>query len=129
METVKFSYYSNIPETFTGIAEYPNGTKKWYLNGSPHRENDLPAFEFADGEKQWWINGACHRNNDLPAFIDADGCKIWYLNGKIHRESGPAVEHPDGRKEWWYNGKEYASFTKLQEAHQKRILNPNILSK
>ena len=32
------------------------GTKWWYLNGGPHRENG-PAVEYANGSKEWWLNG------------------------------------------------------------------------
>jgi hypothetical protein len=35
--------------------EYPNGTKKWFLNGKLHRE-DGPAVEWADGTKRWYFN-------------------------------------------------------------------------
>ena len=49
------------------VKVWANGTKFWYLNGKPHRE-DGPAVEYANGDK------------------------FWYLNGKRHREDGPAVE-------------------------------------
>jgi hypothetical protein len=63
------------------VKVYPNGTKKWYLNGKLHRE-DGPAVEYPSGSKSW------------------------YLNGQRHREGGPAGEYSDGTKRWWLNGKE-----------------------
>ena len=60
------------------IWEYPNGSKYWYLNGEPHRE-DGPAIERSGGRKEWW------------------------LNGKRHREDGPAIEYPGGTREWLLN--------------------------
>ena len=100
------------------------GTKRWYLNGIPHREDgpavemadgtqiwcfkgnyhrlDGPAVEMADGSKEWWINGKIHRE-DGPAIIGADGDKEWWINGKLHRLCGTAIDY-NGRKEWWING-------------------------
>ena len=79
METIKVRDYSELPTDFTGIAEHPNGSKHWRLNGKRHRV-DGPAIEWSDGSKQWW------------------------LNGKLHREDGPAIEYPDGTKKWLLNG-------------------------
>ena len=63
------------------VKVYPNGSKRWYLNGKLHRE-DGPAIEYPNGSKRW------------------------YLNGKVHREDGPAVENFNGSKYWYLNGKE-----------------------
>ena len=82
-ETIQVKNTSEILKNFTGIAEFPGGTKYWYKNGKRHRENDLPAIEYANGTKHW------------------------YLNGKIHRETGPAIEQSDGTKEWWLNNKRF----------------------
>ena len=65
----------NKPECKT----YPNGSKEWWLNGKPHRE-DGPAAEYADGSKEWYLNGEPHRE-DGPAREWASGDKEWYLNG------------------------------------------------
>jgi hypothetical protein len=78
MKTVKFESSRQIPNGFTGIAEYANGSKVWWLNGKLHRV-DGPAVEGADGTKQWW------------------------LNGKRHRVDGPAIEFANGSKQWWLN--------------------------
>ena len=80
MKTIKVRHYSEVPEGFTGVVRYPDGTKCWYLNNKYHRE-DGPAIEFLDGAKEW------------------------YWNGKHHRVDGPAIEYPDGVKEWWLDGK------------------------
>ena len=101
METVKVKNSRQIPNGFTGIAEFANGSKKWYLDGEPHRV-DGPAYEGADGSKEWWLNGKLHRV-DGPAIEFADGRKEWWLNGKRHRVDGPAVEGADGTKVWWLN--------------------------
>jgi hypothetical protein len=79
MKTIKIRDYSELPTDFTGIAEYPNGKKEWYLNGKRHR-------------------------TDGSAWEGADGSKLWCLNGKLHREYGPAIEGADGTKVWWVNG-------------------------
>ena len=41
--------------TYT-VKVYEGGSKHWYLNGKPHRE-DGPAVEYANGDKEWWLNG------------------------------------------------------------------------
>ena len=101
-EILKISNRKEIPQNYTGIIQYTNGAKEWYLNGKLHRTNG-PAFEDADGYKTWYLNGEKHRT-DGPAVEDADGYKAWYLNGKWHRTDGPAIEHADGDKHWFLNG-------------------------
>ena len=68
------------PENYTGIVEYLDGTKIWYLNGQRHRE-DGPAYEYSNGAKYWCINDKRHRE-DGPAVETADGSKEWYLNDR-----------------------------------------------
>ena len=84
MKTIKVNPGDSIPVNFTGIAEYPNGTKCWHKEGKLHRE-DGPAIEFASGTK------------------------YWYKEGKYHRLDGPAVEYSDGTKEWWIEDNFYGS--------------------
>lgn len=84
MKTIKIKYTSEIPNDFTGIAEYPNGSKYWFLNGKIHRNNDLPAIE------------------------NANGSKYWHLNGRLHKETGPAIEFVNGNKYWYLNGINYS---------------------
>jgi hypothetical protein len=92
-----------IPVNFTGIVEFPDGTKKWYKEGKYHRE-DGPAVEFLDGSKEWYREGKHHRL-DGPAIEHKDGTKYWYKEGKYHREDGPAIEFRDGTKFWHKEGK------------------------
>ena len=127
MRTIKVKDYSEIPKDFTGIAEYPDGSKEWYLNGKLHRDNDQPAIENANGSKEWRLNGELHRENDLPAIEFSNRTKQWYLNGRLHRENGPACEYSNGTRKWYYCDKQYKSFEEVQKVHQERIMNPNIL--
>ena len=99
---IKISSLNEIPKNYTGIIEWPEGTKYWYLNGKFHRI-DGPAREWANGDKEWYLNGKRHRT-DGPAFEYVDGDKWWYLNGKLHRTDGPAIENANGYKEWFLNG-------------------------
>ena len=101
METIEVEDYGEIPNGFTGIAEYADGSKQWLLNGKLHRV-DGPAWEWANGKKEWWLNGKRHRV-DGPAVEGADGGKEWWLNGNRHRVDGPAIEWADGEKQWWLN--------------------------
>lgn len=54
METLKVKVYADIPEGFTGIAEYYYGTKQWYLDGKLHR-TDGPAIEYLYDGKVWYL--------------------------------------------------------------------------
>ena len=103
--TIKVNTWEDIPENYTGIVEYPDGTKRWYLNEKLHR-TDGPAVEYYNGIKYWYLNDKCHRT-DGPAMEHPNGIKYWYLNGERHRIDGPAVEYPDGSKEWYLNYKQY----------------------
>jgi hypothetical protein len=95
-----------VPTNFTGISNFTNGTKHWYLNGKLHRK-DGPAVEYSDGSKEWHLNDMYHRV-DGPAIERANGSREWWLNGKLHRVDGPACEYADGSKEWWLNGEYYS---------------------
>ena len=78
MKVIKIRSWYEISDSFTGVAEIDNWSKRWFLNGKHHRV-DGPACEYADGSK------------------------VWCSNGMWHREDGPARELPDGYKEWWLN--------------------------
>jgi hypothetical protein len=103
MKTIKIETASEIPENFTGIVKYLNGTKRWLKEGNPHRE-DGPAVEFPDESKYWYKNNLRHRE-DGPAVEWSNGRKSWYKEDILHREDGPAVEHVNGYKEWYLEGK------------------------
>jgi len=84
------------------LHEYPNGSKHWFKNGIPHRDNG-PAIEHDNGDKSWYQNGMRHRDNG-PAIEYANGTKSWYQCGKLHRDDGPAIEYANGSKLWYKNG-------------------------
>lgn len=84
------------------IRIYPNGTRKWYQNGSLHRE-DRPAVEFFNGDKEWWVNGELHRE-DGPA-LKYHFIEKWFKNGKLHRVNGPAIKEKCGSEYWLINDK------------------------
>ena len=113
METIKVENSCQIPNGFTGIVEWHDGTKEWYVNRKLHRV-DGPAWECVDGSKSWWLNGKRHRV-DGPAIEYANGRKDWYLNGKRHREDGPAIEYADGEKQWWLNDKHVFTLEPIRE--------------
>ena len=81
MKTVKLKPGESTPINFTGIVEFSNGEKRWFLNDKRHRK-------------------------DGPAIVGPNGEKHWYLNGKRHREDGPAIVYSNGEKRWYLNGKE-----------------------
>ena len=56
MKTIKYRTYQDVPDNYTGIIEYPDGTKKWFSSRRLHRE-DGPAIEYPDGIKYWHLNG------------------------------------------------------------------------
>ncbi len=43
MKTIKVKSYKEIPKNFTGVVEYPNGSKIWYKEGDYHRGEDGPV--------------------------------------------------------------------------------------
>ena len=72
---------SKVPDNFTGIIEYSDGSKEWFVDGKRHRL-DGPAVEYPDGSK------------------------YWYVDGKQHRLDGPASEYYDRSKSWWVDDKQ-----------------------
>ena len=50
---------------------YPDGVKKWWLNGKLHKE--------------WYLNNKLHRE-DGPAIEWPGGDKYWFLNSKHYSE-------------------------------------------
>ena len=95
---------SQSPVNFTGIIEYSNGSKEWFVDGKLHRL-DGPAIEYFDGTKLWYVDGKRHRTGG-PAIEWVNGSKEWFVDGKQHRTDGPAYEYSDGTKEWFVDGKE-----------------------
>jgi hypothetical protein len=79
MKIIKVENAGEIPDDFTGIAEYSYGTKEWYKEGKLHREGG-------------------------PAVENRNEFNSWFKEGKLHREDGPAIEYSHGEKEYWVNG-------------------------
>jgi len=75
METIEIENWREIPENFTGIIKWSNGSIAWLKDGLSHRENE-------------------------PATIHSDGSKYWLQKGFYHRIDGAAIELSDGRKEY-----------------------------
>lgn len=105
MNMIKVKNDSDIPENFTGMIEWENGTKEWLKYGQLHRE-DGPAAIYPNEIKLWYKNGLFHRE-DGPACEYPNGDKSWYKEGNLHREDGPAVEYADGEKKWYKEGKKH----------------------
>ena len=81
MKTIKVENHSEIPKGYTGIAEWPDGSKRWYVDGKLHRV-DGPAVEWHDGTKQWFVDDKRHRV-DGPAWEGFDGSKEWYVDDRF----------------------------------------------
>ena len=134
MQTLKLQNFRTPPFDFTGIGEWPNGTKAWYKNGHLHRE-DGPAVEWGNGDKAWYKEGRFHRE-DGPAREFSNGTKHWYLEGerwseevwklkvrelkeskmevlKLQSLEVPPLgftgvaEYKSGNKYWYKNGKQH----------------------
>jgi|JI10StandDraft_1071094.scaffolds.fasta_scaffold12366_2 hypothetical protein len=84
MKIMKVNYNLEVPDNFTGITEFLNGSKRWYKDGKYHRI-DGPAIEFANGTKEWYKEGKYHRL-DGPAIEWSDGGKAWYLEDENYRQ-------------------------------------------
>ena len=72
MKTLKITNWIKIPDDFTGIVEYPDGDKHWFLNGNRHRI-DGPAIEYSNGDKSWYFNTG-------PKCKYSKGSLNWHLN-------------------------------------------------
>lgn len=75
---------------------------RWPYHSKIHREGG-PAIVYPNGDKRWYLDGICHRE-DGPAVEDANGTRVWLLHGRRHRADGPAIIYPDGSEEWWVDG-------------------------
>ena len=45
-----------VPKIFSGMLEWPSGTKAYYVNSILHKL-DGPAIEWTSGTKEWFIDG------------------------------------------------------------------------
>lgn len=103
-EQTQNTHARNQPD---GLVVGKDGAKRWYQNGSLHRE-DGPAIEYADGTKAWYFYGEMHREGG-PAYEGANGHREWWCLDKLHRTDGPAVVRPDGSVEWRIGGMELST--------------------
>ena len=69
MNIININFLSEVPENFTGIAEFSNKDKCWFKEGLYHREGG-PAIEWINGHKEWYKEGTRHRL-DGPAIINS----------------------------------------------------------
>ena len=90
---------------------------EYYNDKDELHRTDGPAIEYDSGSKYWYVNGIPHREDDLPAKERYNGDKYWYLNGKMHRENGPAIILCDGYKQWYLNGVNYK-----EEEYQEELI-------
>lgn len=93
---------TEIPIGYTGLVEFVDGSKRWYVDGKLHRL-DGPARVWSDGAQWWYMNDRVHRVGG-PAIEHRDGTRYWLNLGELHRLDGPAVEYAAGSKEWWVDG-------------------------
>ena len=71
MKIIKVIKEDYIPDNFTGIAEYPNGTKEWYKEGKLHRL-DGPAVEFSRiGTNFWYLENKFYSLGKLSKLINS----------------------------------------------------------
>ena len=90
----------NIPETATGIFNFPNGTVKHYEKG----------------KKQGLVT--------LP-----DGTKKYYHNNTLHRDGHPAIIYPNGKTEWYLHGVHIATiwYTEPYREHYYNIIHRDVI--
>ena len=76
----KFIVKTNVyPSNFTGIIEFFDGSKNWYVNDKLHRL-DGPAIEHPKGSKEWYVNWKLHRIGG-PAIENIEGYVAYYIEG------------------------------------------------
>jgi hypothetical protein len=80
----------------------PDGTRKWYVNGKPHRDGDKPNVVLADGTQKWTDEDErLHREGSRPALIRPNGDCKWYVRGVLGRDGDePTVVLADGTQMW-----------------------------
>lgn len=71
MIRIKVNLHSEIPNNFTGIAEWSDGTRQWFKKGKRHRE-DGPAVEWSNGDKHWFLRYVEYRPINLNNYIILD---------------------------------------------------------
>jgi uncharacterized small protein (DUF1192 family) len=69
MKTIKVKYWYEIPDDFTGLVEYLNGTKQWLQNGESHK-TDGPATKYSNGDIEYWIHGRRVSKEEIKKYAD-----------------------------------------------------------
>ena len=69
-KVLKTSDWTKIPPNYTGIIEWSNGDKSWWINGKLHKV-DGPAVEQVNGYKAWYLNGIPAN----PLFFEIPDCE------------------------------------------------------
>ena len=95
MKIIKTNSWRDLPENFTGIIEFTNGTKYWYKEGKCHRE-DGPAIEYSNGYKEWYLEDEEYFEINLNDYVVLDYYKgkfglMWYKILDIDE----IIENPD----------------------------------
>ncbi len=77
-ETLKLKVDELPPENFTGIVEYPLGTKIWFQDGFPHRV-DGPAIEYySRNYNSYYVDG-----NKIPKFSILESVHYIFLKREM----------------------------------------------
>jgi hypothetical protein len=80
LKTIRLDTYTDtVPDDYTGIVEWEDGSTWTLKEGMLHSYNDLPAVENSSGTKEWCKNGVTHRING-PAIKARNGDKWYYIN-------------------------------------------------
>ncbi len=82
MKTINVRRDNQIPKNFTGIVQFSDKTKEWWLEGKFHRL-DGPAIEFRKGQKQWYVNDKQYLTKSLKDYVVLDHYQgeygiMWY---------------------------------------------------
>jgi hypothetical protein len=86
-------YKNGAPHRDGGLPAimFKNGSMCWYTDGNLDRADDLPAsVGYNNGvliRCRWYRNGVPHRDGNLPSVITQQGYEF-HQEGKLHREDG-----------------------------------------
>lgn len=93
--------FHTLPNNFTGIIKYENGSKQTFLNGCAHSFDDEPAdIDAIRRENRWYNSGQLHRVG-LPSLVCDDAVFEYRLNGHFYFGSGYKERY--SIKQYWTN--------------------------